>query len=69
MPDERLQNMKLFEAETVLSRNVYAATRLIEELEYTKSSRGLKRITGNAHHLRQVIAEFAVKLLRERWED
>ena len=43
MPDERLQNMKLFEAETVLSRNVYAATRLIEELEYTKSSRGLKK--------------------------
>jgi len=69
MPDEKLQNMTLLEAETVLSKNVYAATRLIEELEYMKSSSGLKRITGNGHHLRQVIAEFAVKLLRERWED
>lgn len=65
----KLKKMTLQDAENELSKRVYAATQLIEELEYTKSSKRLKRITGNGHHLRQVIAEFAVKLLRERWED
>ncbi|MBK8271228.1 MAG: hypothetical protein IPK83_24090 [Planctomycetes bacterium] len=51
-----------------MSKRVYAATQLIEELEYTKSSK-IEKNYRNGHHLRQVIAEFAVKLLRERWEE
>ena len=69
MHDDELQNMTLIAAETELRKRVYGATRIIEELEYKKSSDGGKRIRGNGHHLRQDIAEFAVKLLRERWED
>lgn len=65
----KLKKMTLQDAENELSKRVYVATQLIEELEYTKSSNGLKRIIGNGHHLRQVIAEFAGKLLRERWEE
>ena len=63
MTDEELQNMTLQAAEAKLSRRVYKATRLIEELEHTG------HVRENGHHIRQEIAEFAVKLLRERWED
>ena len=63
MPDEKLQNMTLQDAEAELSKRVYAATRLIEELEFAG------HVRGNGHHIRQEIAAFAVKLLREQWED
>lgn len=63
MPDEKLQNMTLQDAEAELSKRVYAATRLIEELEFAG------HVRGNGHHIRQEIAAFAVKLLREQWEE
>lgn len=63
MDSEKLREMTLSDAENAISKSVYAATQLIEQLEYAG------RIRGNGHHLRQEIAEFAVKLMRERWED
>ncbi len=63
MPDEKLQHMTLDDAVSNLSNRVYDATRIVEELEYAG------RFRGNGHHLRQEIAAFAVKLLREQWEE
>jgi hypothetical protein len=63
MPDEKLQHMTLDDAVSNLSNRVYDATRIVEELEYAG------RVRGNGHHLRQEIAAFAVKLLREQWEE
>ncbi|MBK8132621.1 MAG: hypothetical protein IPK48_07860 [Gammaproteobacteria bacterium] len=63
MDSEKLREMTLSDAENAISKSVYAATRMVEELEYAG------RIRGNGHHLRQEISEFAVKLMRERWED
>lgn len=67
--DEELQSMSIDDASAVVINQVYKATRIIEDLEYCKSSNGWKRIRGNGHHIRQEIAEFAEKLLKERWED
>lgn len=53
--------MILKDAETELSASVYAATKLLEDLE----AAGL--IDGNGHHARQRIAEMAVDELRSRW--
>lgn len=66
---EELQSMSLADASNVLSNRVYESTRLIEELEYRKAEDGGKRIRGNGHHLRQEIAAFAAKLLKENWEE
>lgn len=49
-------------AEAQLSTAVYAACRLLEDLE----NGGLVR--GNGHHLRQAVAAFAVEKLKERWQ-
>lgn len=67
--DEELQSMSLADASAKISNRVYAATGLIEQLEYCKSKDGGKRIRGNGHHLRQEIAAFAAKLLKENWEE
>lgn len=48
-------------AEAELSNAIYAAARLLEDLEHA----GL--VHGNGHHMRQAVAESAVELLRERW--
>lgn len=67
--DEQLQSMTLEDASVEISNQVYAATGLIERLELCKANDGSKRIRGNGHHIRQEIAEFAEKLLKDRWED
>ena len=64
-----LQAMTIEDASAKISKSVYKATRLIEYLEFCKASDGGKRIRGNGHHIRQEIAEFAVKLLKERWDE
>jgi hypothetical protein len=66
---EELKAMTLEYASTEISKRVYKATRLIERLEFCKANDGGKRIRGNGHHLRQEISEFAVKLLKENWEE
>lgn len=66
---KKLQAMTLEDASAEISKRVYAATGLIEKLEYCKASDGSKRIRGNGHHLRQEISEFAVKLPKENWEE
>lgn len=66
---EELQAMTLEYATTEISKRVYKATGLIERLEFCKASDGGKRIRGNGHHLRQEIAKFAEKLLKENWEE
>lgn len=53
----------LEQASAELSRAVYEATSLLEQLE----AAGL--IGGNAHHARQKLASAAVEDLRERWVD
>jgi len=67
--DEQLQSMTLEDAIAEISNRVYAAAGLIERLEFCKANDGGKRIRGNGHHLRQEISEFAVKLLKENWEE
>lgn len=67
--DEELQSMTLEDASVEISNRVYAATGLIEQLEYRKAKDGGKRIRGNGHHLRQAISEFAKKLIKENWEE
>lgn len=67
--DEQLQLMSIYNASNVLSNRVYEATGLIEQLEFRKAKDGGKRIRSNGHHLRQEIAEFAKKLLKENWEE
>ncbi len=53
----------LEEVAAKLSTEVYKSTKLFEALETACL------VHGNGHHMRQKIAEFAVKLLRERWND
>lgn len=67
--DEQLQSMSLDDASAEISNSVYEETRLIESLEFCKAKDGCKRIRGNGHHIRQEIAEFAVKLLKDNWEE
>lgn len=67
--DEQLQAMTLEDAIAEIGNRVYEATRLIECLEFCKANDGGKRIRGNGHHLRQEIAEFAKKLLKEHFEE
>lgn len=67
--DEQLQSVTLEDASVEISNRVYAAAGLIEQLEFCKSNDGGKRIRGNGHHIRQEIAEFAKKLLKENWEE
>lgn len=67
--EEELQSMSLADASAEIINIVYASTSLIESLEHCKSKDGGKRIRGNGHHIRQEIAEFAEKLLKDRWED
>lgn len=67
--DKELQAMPLADAMVEISNQVYEATGLIEQLEYCKANDGGKRIRSNGHHLRQEIAEFAKKLLKENWEE
>lgn len=64
---EQLENMDLETAKAELSNALYAASRLMEQLEYTKTPDGHKRITGNGHHIRQKISKFGTDLLTERW--
>lgn len=66
---KKLQAMTLEDASAEISNRVYDATRLIECLEFCKANDGGKRIRGNGHHIRQDISEFAVKLLKENWEE
>jgi hypothetical protein len=66
---KKLQAVTLEDASAEISKLVYESTRLIECLEFCKANDGGKRIRGNGHHLRQEIAEFAVKLLKEQWEE
>lgn len=64
-----LEQMDLETAKVELSNALYAASRLIEQLEYTKTPNGGKRISGNGHHLRQKISKFGTDLLAERWSE
>lgn len=61
--NQELREMSLDDAVAELQNAVYAATSLIERLEYC----GIKRIRGNGHHLRQEISEFCAKVLTENW--
>jgi hypothetical protein len=63
---EEIEQMDLETAQAELSNNLYEASRLIEQLEYTKNKEGNKRISGNGHHIRQQIAKFGTDLLAER---
>ena len=65
--DEQLQSMTLEAASAEIGNRVYAATGLIEQLEFRKAKDGGKRIRGNGHHIRQEIAAFAVKLIKYQW--
>lgn len=66
--DDELKNMDLETAKAELGNALYEASKLIELLEYQKSSNWrLPKVTGNGHHLRQRISEFGAKLLEERW--
>ena len=49
------------EASVSLSNSVYEATALIEKLEHAG------KVSGNGHHIRQKIAEYAAQVLRDRW--
>ena len=62
--DKQLVEMTLKDAQTELSNELYAASRIIERLERVN---GVKRISGNSHHIRQKIAEFGMDLLAGRW--
>ena len=64
-----LEAMSLKDAQVELSNALYAASKLIEELEYTKNSKGAKKVQGNGHHIRQRIAAFGEELLAERWRE
>ena len=64
-----LEAMSLKDAQVELSNNLYEAARIIEELEYTKNSKGDKKVQGNGHHIRQRIAAFGEELLAERWRE
>ena len=55
--------MTLEEAQAKLQERVYAATKLIEELEAAGS------IPSNGHQARLNIAEFAKLHLKEHWKD
>ena len=63
---EELKEMDIETAKVELSNNLYEASRLIEQLEYTIGKDGNKRISGNGHHLRQQIAKFGTDLLVKR---
>ena len=67
--EAELENMDLETAKAELSNNLYAASKLIEQLEYTRSPTGNKRIYGNGHHIRQAISKFGTDLLEERWRE
>jgi len=54
--------MTLKEAEAEVSKAVYAATKIFEDLE----AQGV--ILGNGHHARQKLAALAVEDLRSRWK-
>lgn len=60
-PRTRPVQMTLDEACSRISADVYSSTQLFEQLEAS----GL--ILGNGHHARQLVAQFAVKEIRERW--
>ena len=51
----------LSDAQQRLSRSIYDASLLLEQLE------GAGLVIGNGHHMRAKIAEFATNLLKERW--
>lgn len=57
-PEEK--KAALDDAANELSNEVYAATSIIERLE----AKGL--LLGNGHHIRQKLADDAVRMLRER---
>lgn len=56
LPDEILAD-----ARTDLGNAVYKAAEIFERMER------LGLIRGNGHHMRQALAEHAVKMLEERW--
>lgn len=60
-PRTRPVQLTLEEACSQMSNAVYASTALFEQLE------GAGLIFGNGHHARQLVAQFAVKEIRERW--
>lgn len=62
-PRTRPIQLSLDEARGQISTAIYEATALFEQLEASG------RVRGNGHHMRQAVAEFATKLLRERWAD
>lgn len=65
--DNELQNMSLDEAKAEVIKRIYDASGLIERFEYCRATDGGKRLSGNGHHMRQDIAEFAAKIFEERW--
>lgn len=56
-----VDHIDLEEAETRISNATYQASLLFEHLEC------VGKVRGNGHHLAQAVAEFAQKLMRERW--
>lgn len=58
---EQLSEKILTEARADLSNAVYKAAEIFERMER------LGLIRGNGHHMRQALAEHAVKMLEERW--
>lgn len=59
---EELKEMSLEEAQRQLGNQIYAAAALIEKLEQAG------KVSGNGHHARQKIAQFAGEDLAKRWK-
>ena len=59
--DEQLEDMDAGDAVSEIGNAVYEAAHLFERLE------GKGKVRGNGHHIMQDVAEYARKLMRERW--
>lgn len=60
LPDT-YRDMTLDQAAADISNTIYASSGLFEDLE------NAGHIRANGHHLRQQLAEYAQKLLRDTW--
>lgn len=58
---EELKAMTLREVQVEISNRVYACTGFLEDLEHAK------KIFGNGHHMRQIVAKYAEDLIEQRW--
>jgi hypothetical protein len=61
--DDKIKSMDLADAEALLGTVVYQATQLIEQLA------DAGKCSGNGHHARQKITDYAIAELRGRWTE